>query len=362
MRAIGVHTYFGGFHIGLATRGEVITSGETWEPGIKGRRLLGLDTTPLDKLRPAGPRLDLVFGNPPCSRYSTMATQLYSDEQKASVDLFDELGDLVNLTLAGGASALWWETGPVLWSKGGDMVRAIHQTLRQEWGRVTTAVVRYDLRYGGLPQRRPRVHLLHLRGRYVPPAAPPPRWPPEGSVYDWVRAQGAWSGPGEVFLPPGAKHYPPGAGEGLAGKPVDDVMAYVRWFWDYSKYMANRHRSVGVRELYTVTVVPFRYFAWEEENRWWGTDEYAAIMGYPLGPVAEAAEELGPSAIHALLGKSVSPRAAQDVYDLVLTPTLDGVRPKPGPDWRLPVQVAPDIWYLDLGVGDTPFRRAPYHK
>lgn len=358
MRAIGVHTYFGGFHIGVGTRAEVVTSLESWRDGIKGRELLGLVTDKLENTRSVCPKADLVFGNPPCSRFSTMSANSYSEQDRSNPSDFKEVQDLIDITLASGAEAMWWETGPLMWNRGEGMVRGIHSTLEHEWGEVTSVVVKYDLRYAGLPQRRPRCHLIHLRGKRVPPVVRPPAWPSGLGLYEWLQGRGLISD-SEAFLPPRIEKYPVYEGGGW----VDDPLGYSEWVHRRGGFQSTKPAPIGVRELYTLSVVSGRYFIWQELNRWWGIDEYASVMDYPVGSVVEVAEELGPHQAQVLMSKSVSPSAARFVFDNVYAPMVDIPTPAVNPSedgTRKPEDAGGGVWYLDLSVADRPHRKDPY--
>ena len=159
IKALGVHTYFPGFEKGLRdSEGvDVLGSVETWPMAVEARKIIGYDKVRSDKA-------DLVFSNPPCSRFSTQSSNAYDPDDCEEIELFCELESVFKEAIAREASTVWWETGPLAWSKGEWLLHnAAEWFKRRGWPEVTTLMLRYEPRWHGEPQRRPRVHVIHSR-------------------------------------------------------------------------------------------------------------------------------------------------------------------------------------------------------
>lgn len=317
MKAVGVHTFFVGFQRGMEKvlgESSVLGSVEGWDRGIRARAACGAGHVPFAEAASLG-RVDLVFSNPPCSRYSSMSTGAYSSSDKGQLVNFCELGDAVDVALTLKARALWWETGPLLWGKGMDMVRDVHQKLEGAWGEpATTVVVKTDLRSFGVPQRRPRCHVLHAKGSWEPPDPERPQLL-SGSVLEWVRAR----------TPPVLSRFildPPG--------PARRECAEMRILGTFESSKPSMVRSTAP---YAPAVISARQFAWDVPDRWWSLEEYAALMCYPMDDACAASDDAGPRAAKTLLAKSVSPAAAEGVWRDYFEPTLR--TPGSGGVWRV---------------------------
>lgn len=311
MRALGIHTYLGGFELGLRrTDLEVLGSVEGWHPAIEGREIAGLPP-------PVGPQpADLVFANPPCSRFSCTACATYSDEAKQELDKFFELLEVIDVFQMSGARILWWETGPNMWNRGDEMARAVHDRI----GAARTLVVKYDPRWGGFPQRRPRTHVLHLLDDLLP-GDPLARAPAMGTADMFRRG-------GEELRPNGAFDY--------------EASWYDRFSRLSSGFSQGHPLRVEPTDRYVMAVLSGRHFWWSDEDRFWSGQEYAAAMDYP----PEVGERLQPAVgggTISLLSKGVSPAAAQWVKEGV----LDTLGTELGEDWE------DSGWLLKLhrGVG-----------
>lgn len=311
LTAIGAHTFFVGFQRGVERVARVLGSAESWQRGIRARAACGAGH--LTFREASRLRADLVFSNPPCSRYSSMSTGHFTDDQRSRLVDFCELGEAHALALEVGARALWWETGPLLWSKGRAMVEDVHRAVERSWGPSTTVVLRLDLRYAGVPQRRPRCHVLHVRGLLEPPA-PPPGGLPEGlRVREWVRERA-----------PVRTGYIRGRGPARLEAMVDQACG---------TFASSRPSIVRWDSPWAPAVLSARQFAWDEPDEWWSTEEYAALMCYPQEDVAPVLAEAGPREAKTLLSKSVSPSAAEWAWRSAWAATLD--TPGRGGTWWL---------------------------
>lgn len=317
MRALGVHTFFVGFQRGMEQalgKDNVYGSVEGWDRGIRARQVCGAGHIPMDGI--AGLAPDLVFSNPPCSRYSSMSTGHFDSDDKSKLVNFCELGTAVDVALQLGARALWWETGPLLWSKGMDMVQDVHRAMESAWGDVTTVVVKMDLRYFGVPQRRPRCHVLHARGLWEPPdEEPSKRWPPTESLRAWL----------EPRVPHRTRKF--------RDVNRDEFRREILFRRLFGNFASSQPTMIRADAVHAPTVLSSREFAWQDSEEWWTVEEYAALMCYPVDETCAVADELGPREAKTLLSKSVSPSAALGVWQSVFEPTLR--TPGPGGVWRV---------------------------
>jgi hypothetical protein len=304
MIALGVHTFFVGFQRGMEQalgKESVLGSMEGWPPAIAARRSCGAGHLSIGEI-PSG-HVDLVFSNPPCSRYSSIATGHFSAEQKSRLVDFCELGIAVDVAMQTGARALWWETGPLLWSKGREMVSGVHAALEQAWGEPsTTVVVKMDLRRYGVPQRRPRCHILHARGLWEPPNVDDPRWPIEQDLRAWV----------DQRVPHRLRHFK------HAGSARQTVIKH-RLIGDFASGIPSMLK-IGAR--HAPAIISAREFAWEDDDSWWTVEEYAALMCYPIDETCAVSDAHGPVYAKMMLSKSVSPSAARGVWEEFFEPTL----------------------------------------
>lgn len=362
LRVIGTHCYLGGFLLGLQSAGlNIVASAETWKPGAKGASALGLPIKTLEEILSNPPDADMVVGNPPCSRFSHLSLSFFKNKEGAHEDpeTFPEIGQLREVALSTGARILWWETGPLAWSLGRDLIRGYHDSLRIYWGEITTLIIRLDLRYIGVPQRRPRVHIIHMATtEYPPPFAPPPQWPIIPTIGEWIAAQvdgRELSNPVVVFK---------------IGEVVEDPLHWAHEQDEKQKFRSMVPKVIRYSDPDAYAVVSRRVMVWKEDNRWWDFLEYAALMTYPLDESLRLLK-LKKRSVDAeiLLSKSVAPAASKWVAENVLFPWLDNAHPgNRNLSWsddaaRMipPHKWGTNLWELDLRVKDTRRRKRRQH-
>jgi hypothetical protein len=317
MIAVGVHTFFIGFQRGMESvlgKDNVLGSMEGWEPGIEARAACGAGHIPINQLPNA--KVDLVFSNPPCSRYSSMSTGCFTGEDKSKLVNFCELGTAVDVAMQLNARALWWETGPLLWSKGMDMVQDVHAALERAWGEPsTTVVVKMDLRHFGVPQRRPRCHILHARGLWEPPQPSDGKWPLDIDLRTWL----------DPRVPHRTRTFHPLDAEAARKTVIKRRLT--------GTFASSIPTMIKAGSMHAPAVISSREFAWEDTDAWWTVEEYAALMCYPVEETCAVADEFGPRRAKTMLAKSVSPSAAAGVWTEFFEPTLR--TPGSGGVWRV---------------------------
>ncbi len=307
MRVLGVHTYAGGFLRGLMDSGcNVVGSLETWEKPRLMAAMLGIKSVHQDDVGHLD--VDMVVGNPPCSRFSNLSQDRYSDASRCSLAMFDELHDVIQAGIDSQAQIIWWENGPLVFSRGRELIADIHRKLRRRWGACSTFVVKFDLRHAGVPQYRPRTHVLHMVGNMVLPVEPPELVPCEVSVGSWVKSRAA------SF---------PLAMQGQ--NRVDDPSITIPKEQARHGFNACKPRFVDEEAAYAPTVLSGRDQAWLHENAWWSLADYAALQGYPVMDYTEACRAgRRMEEVRTFLSKSVSPCASAYIYEQVvknITPT-----------------------------------------
>lgn len=350
-KALGVHTFFVGFQRGIEEQPdlECLGSMEGWPPGVRARALCSPPAATLE-LGAEVPKARVVFSNPPCSRFSTLSAGTFDRAQKEQLSKFCELEASADRAVAAEAETFWWETGPLCWTRGDPMVEAVHQRLKEAWGSVTTVTALVDARYCGLPQRRPRTHVLHVRGTREPPVPPPPVPLPEGGLWKFMLDQGVPSDRPELLT--------------FDGTPWDARKRIVR-----ERQIGNFASMAPVAfeptAPYALTVLSGRSFAWSDPgpDRFWSLEEYAAAAGYRPDDARAALKGEGKvvTAVR-LMSKSVSRTVAGWVWREILRPTMEseglgdyemwrvhcGVRDRKSPvaAWsRMPVGGLPAHWY-----------------
>jgi hypothetical protein len=318
LRVVGHHCYAGGFLLGLKRQGhEVLGTVETWKPGARMASWLGLPVNaPL-----TGRRAHVVVSNPPCSRFSVMSHASYTDAQRADVGAFCELGEVVPTLRQVGARVLWWETGPLAATRGLGVIRSTAEAV----GARETAVVSYDCRYGGSPQRRPRTHVLHFLDDVDLPSVsyPGPRWPPERTALSWLEAARAASTLREDDDLPVVPRRSEGQRKRGAPCPGLRPLSYVDWAKSGGiRFDSAKPRVVGPEALYFPAVLgqgkPW-LLDWDDGPEWATLGDMCAVMGYPSRAVAGRKVGLD---VQTLLAKSVSPDASERVCEWVLEPAL----------------------------------------
>lgn len=323
MKAVAVHTYMGGMQLGVAKAADVLTSLESWGDAMEARELAALsyDNVPrYDSLTEWRGSADFVFANPPCSRFSVSAARSYSVVKKADLGEFCELQDVCGVTQHAGARMMWWETGPMLWTKGRDMVHSIHEYMAHWWGSCTTLVVKVDARSFGIPQKRTRVHAIHCAGDFVPIISPRDlMWPIEDSAFKWLVKQmrNRW---GYTFSPSDPHK------ELLAARPNDcwgDPMKYCRVQDLVCTFGQGKPQIFSLNDPYLPVVLSGRLGCWEEVNRWLSIEEWAAFMTIPPAYARAMADEIKPLKTLQLLSKGVCSDVSQQVAEQFALPMMD---------------------------------------
>ena len=364
LRVIGTHCYLGGFLLGLQSMGmEILTSAETWKAGAKGAGALGLPVKTLKEVLSEAPDTDIVVGNPPCSRFSHLSLSFFKGKEGAHEDpqTFPEIMELRDVCLSTGAKVLWWETGPLSWSLGRDLIRNYHDSLQAYWGEATTLIVRLDLRYIGVPQRRPRVHIIHMATNTPPPTAPLSLWPTDYTIGEWI-----------------TKHID---GRELTnpvitlkkGETCENPLQWAHKQDREQKFRSMVPKIVRYDDQCALAVVSRRAMVWEDDNRWWDFLEYAALMTYPLDDCLRLLEiTKRPVDAMVLLAKSVAPAASQWVAENILLPWLNNDQHQKHNQQMTTDDIAfgmmppsrwgTSLWELDLSVRDRGRRRKKHDK
>jgi site-specific DNA-cytosine methylase len=324
MRALGIHTYFGGMQLGMRKAGfEDLGSIETWKPAIGPRtEYLGLKTLTMSQGLSGDIEADMVYANPPCSRYSSMSASFFTDDERGEADTFPDILEAVEIVRASGANMLWWETGPNLWSKGMKMVADVAGRLADIWDDdVTSTVCKVDLRNCGVPQRRPRCHVMHFRGNREVIRTPHLAELQPITIEEWLRGKVGTGEPIPVGPIP----------EQYGVKTHDALITVMR---ETSNFMATRPSIIPEERRWVGAVLSGRFLSWERRERWFSIQESAALQSYPPDLVALAATVHGPRRMLTLLSKSVSPSAVCAVAPLAFAPDSGALGPS-------------DIWKLD---------------
>lgn len=310
---VGVHTYMGLILQGL-TRNNLHVAGsyETWDLAMPAASSMGGNVIPL-KYSVAKPLIaDMTIGNPPCSRFSPMSSSMFKGKDPGfynNLDLFVDLRQVLEVTIANKSKVMWWETGPLAWSSGTSFVEQIHQQLADLWGVCTTLIIRLDLLWLGVPQNRPRVHIIHMATDVPPPPAPGSLWKSVGSVGEYIKKKVAGR---ELKTPIFTR-------EGMtAHEYVTDARAR-------AKFNSTKPLVIGEDDNFTPSVVSGRFWAWRDDNRFWDLLEYASLMGADLDKFEDVlATGLSPQTALGLLSKGVSADASSFIYSNILRPWAAG--------------------------------------
>jgi len=335
MKATGIHTYAGGFVVGARKAGiEILGSYETYKTPMRIASAIGvknLTGTPIKST-------DVVIANPPCSRFSAMSVGTFTVEQRR-LEAFCELNEVFQFALEADASIVWWETGPLAISIGKDTLVDCHKYWLEKWQQdVTTVVVSLDLLYTGWPQRRPRTHVFHFKGKVPVVGMPKSSWDDNIRLKTWM------------------------AKNSTGGEPLTPNYANLGGLLkDPKSWVAYEHLRPGGFQstlpiLYTdesrssMAMVGARYYGWYEENQWWSINDYMQVMGYPQG-VDYQSIETNPMRmwyVHGISGKSVSPCASEYLAKNFLIPMFDRYDTK-GEVSAVPMET-PGMFYFDLRV------------
>jgi len=345
LTALGMHTYFGGMQLGAERAGaKILGSIETWAPAIRARKAAGCHYCSVQEARARRGQVDVMFANPPCSRFSSSAGSTYTSKEGSRSDLknFGELAEVFGAAIDSDARVLWWETGPLLWRKGLEMAASVQAALEAVWEEpATTVVMKYDPRWSGVPQRRPRCHVMHFRGELLPPeSVPPSKWPIKEGLWEWVEGQleRPWQ----------------------EGKPIihqewdgkQDPAVFAAWWRDleskYGGFVQSSPCTFWDDDPYSMAVLSGRAACWGDQARWVTVEEWAAIMRMPQQWARAVADEMNPGIALAMLSKGVCPDAASFAFNSVIEPVLAGSK-RPGSQF---VMTGPRFWQCDFSVQD----------
>ena len=333
IKAIGTHCYLGGFLLGLQRAGlRVGQSLETWKPGLQGARVLGLNSKETPEIPKKLPKAHIVAANPPCSRFSHLSLSFFNKKHHQDPESFPQIIDLIKIAKAANAKMIWWETGPLAWSLGRDLLANFHDSLYNIWGRVTTLLVRFDLRYIGIPQKRPRIHVIHINSAVKPPSVPQSVWPTKYRVGEWLKNKTAgYKLENPVFL-----------------KNVSDPLAWAKKQESEMTFRSMVPKIISEKDWYTGSVVSRRIMIWKEENRFFDLLEYAALMDYPLEKMHNLISVAKkPLNAQVLISKSVAPAASKWVAENIVLPWL---KQKKSENLISPATHQRGIWELDLSI------------
>lgn len=333
LKVIGTHCYLGGFLLGLQQAGlQILESEEVWKPGLRGAQALGSPSKEVSQMPDDLPEANIVVGNPPCSRFSHLSLSFFDKKTHEDPETFPEILDLVKVAKASRAQVIWWETGPLSWTLGRGLLANFHNQLYDVWDNVTTLLARLDLRYIGIPQRRPRVHIIHAHTSNKPPSVPEAVWPSDYKVGDWLKSKTEGY---ELKRP-------------VFSKETDNPVA-----WAEKQDMEMKFRSVVPKVIsredwYTGSVLSRRIMVWREENRWFDFLEHAALMTYPLDKILNILS-IRPRPLEAqvLISKSVAPAASKWVAENILLPWLNN---QSGTGPIQPITHRRNFWELDLTI------------
>lgn len=319
MRVVAVNTYLGGFSIGLQqAEHDLVACYEPWKPGAKGAAELGLPVTTLKSFAETR-GADLVIGNPPCTRFSPQVASHFNKAEKvhlrSSLSEFPELLEVLDTAIANKVRACWWETGPLAWKMGDDLVQAGAAYLEAGLKTTVTAImIRIDLRYLGVPQHRPRCHLFYLVGDHdlTGFSLPPSAWSPSvGTLGRFIESQIT-----------GLRLNVPVA---LPGYALTDYATAMDWYVDKRpvlKYIAGFPKLSDPEDYWSTPVLGATNFIWERANRFWDLAEYAALMTFPVEPVQRQLTTR-PAMSRTLLSKGVAPAVATWLTQWFLNPLVD---------------------------------------
>ena len=276
---VGIHTYLGGMSMDC-------DSFETWEPAISARKVLG--NIALGEM-PQG--FDVVIANPPCSRFSPTASMHFDENHWEG---FCELKEIVEAVHYTGAKGLWWETGPLAWNRR-DIPQSLHEHFVSKWGRCTTLYIKYDPRWSGVPQRRPRTHILHFQDIEK-----------SSTINKPMKSLEEYAIGGTPYV---KEKFWPNSGMGA-----------VKWA-EFAQLVGTMKMCnpsiIGFEDRWGPAVFSGRGHVWRDLDRWWSPEEYANYMTYPKEWGRILADEFGESNALTLLSKSVMPVSAECVWDII---------------------------------------------
>lgn len=355
LSAICVHGYFGGMEMGIAQQSgvKVLGSYEDWQPGMEARRCASCSY--LSELQPLShsklPQVDFVFGNPPCSRFSLTAQWTFKEGAQAELSKFQQLEELVHVALKAKANLVWWETGPLCWTKGRDMVVSVADELAKKWGKCYTYLVRFDLRYIGIPQRRPRCHVIHSKIPMVGlgPDRTGRKWPIEETIGPWMQRRIK-----ELGITPECPITPDSWWGNRPGGPME----IAKWMHAVGDINHTKPVRMSVTDAYAPAVLSGRCTVWVEENRWMTIEENAILMSIDPELAKKVYYKMDGQKALMFLSKGVSPSASGFVYKTVVEPLLNGKKINVGDNCKLyHVDGKKSYFEIDCGVKDADRKR-----
>lgn len=358
MKAVAVHTYMGGMQLGVEKTCEVITSLESWEDAMEARELAALDYDHVpryDDLKTWKGSADFVFANPPCARFSVSASRLYGAVKKADIGEFCELQDVCGVTQQTGAKMMWWETGPMLWTKGRDMVYSIHDYMARWWGSCTTLVVKVDARSFGIPQKRTRTHAIHCAGDFAPIVNPrDDMWPISKTAFQWMahELKNRW---GYDFDPDDSEKKLLPVKPSEYGSHWGSPSKYCKTQDVVSSFGQGKPQRFSINDPFLPVVLSGRLGCWEEVNRWISIEEWATFMTMPPAYARAIADALTPHKTLQLLSKGVCSDVSREVSSQFAIPMMTLTGPlELDEDNRWD---HPGVWGYDATVLDPRKRR-----
>lgn len=275
MNVLGMHTYMGGFMYGLQYIGfESLGSVETWGKPAALAEYLGVKQLQVDDIPSINKPVDLLVGNPPCSRFSAMTHNKFDNTARTVLDNFGDLKAILTLGKVVKASVVWWENGPIAFTGGRDLIKQAHDYL----GAAYTLVLKFSMPLTGAPQQRTRTHVFHVVHTDVDKngeeaesrlTIPMSSYAP-GPVYDWVTC----GIPESRLQPYSCEQY----------FPLDNPKATIDAAWGEREkmgFLSTKPILINEHQRYVPSVIAYRHMAWEEHNRWFSIPEYANIMTYP---------------------------------------------------------------------------------
>jgi len=274
VKSTGIHTYLGGMQLGVARVFDDQGSVETWLPGIRARKRVGLTHRRIED----APVVDLVYANPPCTRFSMTGTDMFVAEDRSSLSRFECLQECVHYALACKASMFWWETGPLAYTKGISLATEVAQV----FGARTMWVLRIDANDFGVPQKRVRTHFLYFKDRVGPP---PLQATPKLAHLDQSKYLRSWLENANCEPSPPAGYGP----------------EYLKSFGTYTveNFVAVQNSLLRQRKAWTPKLIPIdaEYSpaviarAMGFPDRWLTVSENAALMGLPFWDCDDKWEE-----------------------------------------------------------------------
>jgi len=307
IKALGVHSYFGGFAVGVARNKNirVLGSMENWKPAVTWAPKIGVNVL----INGEAPRADYVFGNPPCSRFSPMSYSKYTDESRENLDQFEDMEDVLTTAKYSGAELVHLENGPLMYNNGRDLMSQFNEIL--EWPEIYVLVLKVGSMHAGLPQLRPRTHAFVAKRPFPDIDLTPLAMQDNIGLY-----MRQWDSEYEYEAVPSCN--------------IPDPVAYAGMQAKQATFISTRPKIISINDTYAYSMVSSRHFVWLEENAWWPVDHYAAIQGY--NPDGFDYSSPGIPLAMALISKSVSPTITEYLAERIVVPYFDtGERSKHRP-------------------------------